>query len=681
MPAHQYRPDIDGLRGIAVVAVVLYHTGLAGARGGFVGVDVFFAVSGFLITQFIQERLAEGKFSIIEFYERRARRILPALFAVLVFACATACVLLTPSDLRDFSESLSATIAFSSNLLFWKQSGYFAGPAHMKPLLHTWSLAIEEQFYLLYPVLLLTITNWARRSRILLFATLGAASFTLNIWGSTHFPQATFFLLPARAWELLLGALLALDAFPQLRNKKLGDFLSVMGLAGVLGSIFVFSADNPFPGWRAAFPCVGTALLIYSNTPAPTVIGRVLGLRWLVGIGLISYSLYLWHWPVLVFTRYVLFRPLTKLEAATVALVSFAAAVASWKLVEQPFRRPSGVFSSTGLFVASGAAAALLLALSLAGYAKNGFPQRMPEQVARYDASKFDINPYQQRCLFQMSAKRVSQDDFCVLGPNQKPQFVIWGDSHADAVMPAFKVLADEAGVMGWFASDISCQPLLDVRRTYAIQDHQCGDFNRAMLAAIERNNIRSVVLVARWNVSAFGRSSYELDNGLGQVFIVDDQSHEASMEENKHVFERGLRRTLARLAGGGRRIYVLLDVPNTNISTPEFLARGAKAGTIGSRATIDASQYFDQQRFIRSLFDSLSKEYPVQIIDPAKILCEGPQCLIAVDGRSLYKDDHHLSVFGALQLKDLLRPIFDQLRRETIDTRALPARAEEKIN
>lgn len=662
---HTYRPEIDGLRGIAVAGVVLYHAGLGRAHGGFAGVDVFFVVSGFLITQFIDERLREGKFSIVEFYERRARRILPALLPLLAGCSAASVVLFAPSDLRDFAESLFATVAFSSNILFWKQSGYFSAPASLKPLLHTWSLAIEEQFYIFYPILLLMLTTWFRQFRIIVLALAMAASFATSIWSVEHFPVAGFFLLPSRAWELLLGALLALGAFPQLRNAMFRNVLSVAGLAGVLGSIFFLSPGAAFPGWRAAFPCLGTAFLIYSNIPVSTPIGRALTLWPIAGTGLISYSLYLWHWPLLVFARHILFRPLTRLEAGVIVLMSFAVAGLSWKLVERPFRGPSGIFSRQQIFVASGITTAILLALGLAGYVEKGFPQRVSEQVARYDASKFDINPDQQSCLIEMSAERVSRGDFCALGPTQgkKPKFVVWGDSHADAMMPAFKAMADETGVSGWFAGSISCQPLLGAKRIYSLEDHKCPDFNTAMLQAIERNDIRTIVLVARWNVSVFGRTRLELDNGLEQVFIVDDQSHWASLEENQRVFERGLRRTLSRLAAGGRQIYLVLDVPNTNVATPAFLAREASAGRIGNQASTDARQYFDQQKFIRGLFDNLASDYGLQIIDPAKALCAGSECLIAADGRSLYRDDQHLSVFGALHLRDLLRPMFDHLR------------------
>ncbi len=298
----KHRSDIDGLRAIAVIPVVLFHAGVRHVAGGFIGVDVFFVISGYLITTILLEDIRRDRFSIAAFYQRRARRILPALFAVLLFASLAAYKLLLPNDAYEYGRSLLATLGFISNIAFSRQMGYFDAPAEMKPLLHTWSLAVEEQFYILYPLFLFLVTRYFRKRYAVAIGSVLALSLAYSIGRSDTQAATSFYLPTTRAWELLIGGLLAIQSLPKLRHQLSANLLGFFGLGLISYSVFAFSAATPFPGYHALFPCVGAALIIYSGMAVEPLVGRVLSAKPLVFVGLISYSLYLWHWISLLFS-------------------------------------------------------------------------------------------------------------------------------------------------------------------------------------------------------------------------------------------------------------------------------------------------------------------------------------------------------------------------------------------
>ena len=306
----RYRPDIDGLRAVAIVVVVLFHYGFAHLAGGYVGVDIFFVISGYLITSLILLDMRDRVFSAFKFYERQIRRIFPAMFFMLAVACVVAVSLLMPSDLRPFGHSLVATSFFLSNFEFLREFGYFGAAADLKPLLHTWSLGVEEQFYIIFPPLLALMLRFARKQAVPFIALIACASFACSVWLSRHFPDVNFFLLPSRMWELMIGALLATSAAPTLKNRVVAEILGGGGLAAILASVVLYSSTTPFPSEAALLPCLGAAAIIYSGTQ-PTMTRALLAAPPVVFLGLISYSLYLWHWPVRVFAQYYLIRELT----------------------------------------------------------------------------------------------------------------------------------------------------------------------------------------------------------------------------------------------------------------------------------------------------------------------------------------------------------------------------------
>jgi peptidoglycan/LPS O-acetylase OafA/YrhL len=335
---HGYRADIDGLRGLAVIAVVLFHAGVPGFGGGFVGVDVFFIISGFLITSIIAREISQGAFSLAHFYERRVRRIFPALFTMLALSILPAYVLLPPSELKLFAQSMLSAALFGSNFFFWSKTGYFDAPAESHPLLHTWSLAIEEQFYLVFPLLFMFAAKALGARLKHLLAGIAAASLGAGWWLLARNPDAAFFLSPVRAWELLIGGLVALRAFPAFRLSWQREGAVVAGATLILASVLFAKAAGfpglPFPGLATFLPCIGTALIIHAGLGGQSTAAAVLGSSGPVAVGKISYSWYLWHWPILVFAKLYLERPLAGTETAGLLALSIAAAVVSYIAVE-----------------------------------------------------------------------------------------------------------------------------------------------------------------------------------------------------------------------------------------------------------------------------------------------------------------------------------------------------------
>ena len=369
----RYRPEIDGLRAIAVAAVILFHAGFALFSGGFVGVDVFFVISGFLITSIIVEELKTGRFSVLRFYERRARRILPALFMVMAACIPFAYRLLSPDDLKDFAQSLAAICLFASNVLFWGESGYFDTQAELKPLLHTWSLAVEEQFYVVFPLLLLAAWRLGRVVLLSLIGAIAVVSLFISVDEVRNFPSAAFYLLPSRAWQLLVGALASFVAdrwqaadVRQPAVRLAGEAVGWGGVVMIVLALFLFDERTPFPGLNAALPTIGTALVLLCASDR-TSVGRMLAWRPLVGLGLISYSAYLWHQPLFAFTKHALLADLPTDLAIVLCAATIVLACLSWRYIEQPFRDRS-LISRGAVFALSAVGMAAFVGLGFIGH-------------------------------------------------------------------------------------------------------------------------------------------------------------------------------------------------------------------------------------------------------------------------------------------------------------------------
>ncbi len=459
-----YRREIDGLRAIAVLPVILFHAGFETFSGGFVGVDVFFVISGYLITTIILAELQAGKFSIINFYERRARRILPALFVIMLACLPFAWLWLMPQDMKSFSQSLAAVSTFASNILFWRTSGYFESAAELKPLLHTWSLAVEEQYYLFFPIFLMLTWRLGKRWILWLLAAAFVVSLAGAQWYSVVKPEAAFYLLPTRGWELLVGAFIAFYfANGSNRNpaKVLSEVAGVIGIMLIIYAIFVFDKQTPFPSLYTLVPTFGTALILLWATQN-TFVGKLLGNKVLVGIGLISYSAYLWHQPLFAFAKHRSLEEPSQALLGYLAIISIALAYFSWKYVETPFRDKK-LFNRKKIFLFGAVGSVFFIFVGLTGHFTNGFEGRIdgergqflshfensiPEwryfirvgipDLFRAQCDFYDTPKYRGGYSTRVPVTEISEECY-VRDTNYKYSAFLWGDSHAFHLYPGLK--------------------------------------------------------------------------------------------------------------------------------------------------------------------------------------------------------------------------------------------------
>jgi peptidoglycan/LPS O-acetylase OafA/YrhL len=632
----KYRPDIDGLRGIAVLAVILFHAGVERVPGGFIGVDVFFVISGYLITSPILEDIEKGRFSIVRFYERRARRLLPALFVVLLFTSITAYRTLLPQDLQDYAASMFGTLFFASNFVFWKESGYFDRPAETKPLLHTWSLGVEEQFYLFLPLFLFLIWRCFRKRYTLAIAVTLLISFGASTVFVRTAPKAAFYLAPFRIWELLTGAILALHVLPEKSNPVLAGVLGISGLALIGYGAIAFTRTTPFPGPHALVPVLGAGLVIYSGSMGRNVITRALSLKPMVLVGLISYSLYLWHWVLLVFARYLSFRTLTPLATGIVVIAACAIAFLSWRFVETPVRRGEALGSRRWLFSSAALIVCLFIADSAAAYFKDGLPGRLNSEARALIRGQNDYWARTPECL--NNAFRAPTPTTCRIGnPTSDPSFILWGDSHAATIAPIIDRLARAKMLAGTTVLHSDCLSLVGQADSKVVNYPLCTEVNSAAFGTIRASGIKNVILHARW------------------TRYVEQQDQYPALEQL-------LGSTLRELQQFGANVIVIASTSEPGINVPIALARAALSG-------IQISTALPEQNFLRreertlSLLREVGEKYRVRIFYPHELLCDGSNCPFVKDGRALYTDEHHLSIAGA----ELLTPQFQELLGEDL--------------
>jgi peptidoglycan/LPS O-acetylase OafA/YrhL len=548
-----YKPYIDGLRALAVISVILFHAGFKFAHGGFVGVDVFFVISGFLITSIILNDLENHTFSIAEFYERRARRILPALFLVLTITAVFSWLWLLPRDLKDFSKSIKAISLFSSNILFANQSGYFETSSDLKPMLHTWSLAVEEQFYFFYPLLLIALWKISRNFLAPVLAGVCLTSLAFSQWLISESSADAFYHLSSRAWELGLGALPATLYFRKIYPPQgMGQPLSIAGLTLILASVAIYTEDTPFPGIYAVLPTFGTALLLWATTPGSWV-SRVLGCKLLVGIGLISYSAYLWHQPIFALTRhYMLNQPSAWLMANLICL-TFLTAYLSWKYVEQPFRKKHHFtrrqimsFSITGLI--------LFAVIGQLGIHSKGFPDRVPLTVSQL------LTPESGKLDACSEGKSQVSTHTCIIGSSSaSPTLALVGDSHSARLSKELDKLLKEKSISMAAYSRGWCAPLIDFGTDLQNRGPECRAYmNSAFEEIISDQKISTVILTAEWANYTKG-TRYGLSS---LAYYTDAQSIEKSLSENVETFRRALERTKTRLLATHKNVIIVASVP-----------------------------------------------------------------------------------------------------------------------
>ena len=630
-----YRRDIDGLRAIAVVSVVLCHAGL-GLSGGYVGVDVFFVISGYLITSLILKELEQGTFSLAGFWERRIRRILPALLVVVFTTIAIGWFVLMPDAYTSLGKSVVALAMLASNMLFWRETGYFQAQAEEKPLLHTWSLAVEEQFYLLVPVFFLLFARRKNlRGAFFLLVVVSIVSFGFSIYGARYSASA-FYLLPNRAWELLVGALLArLPVNLQTALPRARDLAAAIGLSIIAIPCFLYDKETRFPGLAALPPVLGAALVIWSGNAAAGIPrpSRLLACRPIVFIGLISYSLYLWHWPLFAFANYQSIKPLANAERLFLVAISFIVAILSWRYVERPFRSRRLLVSRRQLVAA--AVLALLGTLGI-GTAQclNVFPaRRSPSSILPRIFA--DTGQRDARYLREMNPSDVPGNLVRIGDADAPAELLVWGDSHAMSVLPAIESACLDAKISAQAATHSSTAPVIGYvfPCQCAADEEQAARFNAAVMEYARSGAIRAVVLVGYW---------------------------EHYGDKNGAELSDAISNTVGALQASGVCVYFMKDVPAFGFDVPRTLARYSQNEMDLFQLGITPTDYPATNRFQSSILAKL-RERGVQILDPVPILQARTKSLTILpfdSGGSFYCDKNHLSTYGALAIKPLFVPV-----------------------
>ena len=622
-----YRREIDGLRALALLPVILFHADFEWFGGGYVGVDVFFVISGYLIATIILQEHQAGTFKISNFYERRARRILPALFLVTLCCVPFAWLWMLPSQQRDFAQSMYSIAFFVSNIFFWDESGYFEAAAEEKPLLHTWSLAVEEQFYLFFP--LLVILLWRGRHNLFIhtIAILAIASLALSEYSSRHFPEANFYLTHNRAWELFIGVVCAM---PQMDKwKRPHDALSLAGLGMVVYSVFAFSEETRFPSLYALIPVVGTSLVILFGSGG-TIVARVLSTRFLVGIGLISYSGYLWHQPLFAFARV---RSLTDPSPELFLLLSACALVLayfSWKYVERPFRNRQ-ITSARFIVRSLSATAVVVIGIGLFGNINKGFGDKTlgnGATMSELDRRLRSNHGLDKDCdSFPLKADCKTSDE---------PEILVWGDSYAMHLVKGILASRSDAQLVQMTKS--SCEPSFhfvyfnDTWRVRRDAD-ECLNFNKQVLQWLDRNR------TVRYAVIASPFWHYVISDGR---IITEDGIQKSSPGNTRPYFVQ----TLEALKQRGIKPVIFAPPPQTGIDIGLCVVRAVMLDSDKSLCDFDIEQSNRRLVLNNRYLSDLEDDY--QIIWMSEEICPQGKCMATNGDVIIYRDDEHLSHEGS---------------------------------
>ncbi len=643
-----FRADINGLRACAVVAVVLYHFGVPGFGGGFVGVDIFFVISGFLMTGIAVRGLERGRFSILQFYLARAKRIVPALAVLCAVLLALGYLLLVPPDYKALASQTVYSLAFVSNLEFWRAAGYFDAASHEKWLLHTWSLAVEWQFYLVLPLVLALVWKLrpGRAAQAVVLLVLFGASLGASVHALDADPSGAFFLLHARAWEMIGGGLVLLAAPRLALGAGQRRAIEALGLAMLVLSVAWFDQHARWPGLAALLPVGGTLLVLAAQRESAWTGNRAA--QWL---GSRSYSLYLWHWPVfvaLVFTE----RQYEWAALGAGLLFTLVLGHLSYEWIENRSRQS---LAQAG----PGRAGALLVALTLAAalpgvaiWAKQGVPGRFAAGIELAAAESANANPRRQACHTFKGGSSPS----CVYG-GQGWDAIVAGDSHADAVMTAVAQAAGGGGVVQWsysecpFVSGIKKAPEILARLGSKYQCSQFVGWAEQQLASLPPHI--PLIIVGRYASSALGANEAREGGGPGVYF-----SHMPADASPAYLREYGARITAGACALARRRpVYLMRPLPEIGVDVPKFLPRRASMGR-GGDITLALADYRARNDWVWQAQDAARAQCGVRILDPLPYLCRDGRCHGSRDGQPLYYDDDHLSEYG----NKLLVPMFQQV-------------------
>lgn len=657
-PLMDFRQDINALRALAVTGVMLYHFKLPGITGGFAGVDVFFVISGFLMTGIIAKGLERGDFSLARFYASRARRLLPALIALCGVLLLAGWYWIPPSDYKELGRHVATSLTFASNFILKNETGYFGTLSQDKWLLHTWSLSVEWQFYLVYPLFLVALARlrggltptrlaWA-------LGSITAASLTFCIFYTPHDPAFSFFLLPTRLWEMSMGGLVyVLTA----RRQPLSNAPAIAGggLLMIIAGFVLFDEGTLWPGSAALLPTLGCALILAAQPTLP----RFLKGRSVTTLGLWSYSIYLWHWPVVVALRHFGLGHALIWDIVGAGL-SVALGGLSYMLIETPLRQPRAAGHNTPALhpLLRPRAAGIVLAflcVGLSGFAidrNDGFDARVQASVRQIEQ---DVVAYTKQ-----KPKRCTSDSFVSTAtpcttPPAKPDYLLWGDSHAGTLLSA---LAQAAGHAQGLAYVATCPPIAGAYLRSKKYTHTCPDFAEEALERIQSQPV-GIPLVVAFRMSIYTEGYNESpDKPVGLTFIDEVQDQETPVTADS--FTVRLVDTLCSLSGTGRPVYVVQPLPEFGVDVPREISRNIMTeGDAGGEVTLALSDYYARQSRVLQALSVAQKKCSIRVLDPTPYLCSDGVCYGSRNGTPLYSDDNHLGIHGVKRLIPMFRKIF----------------------
>ncbi|SON58236.1 O-acetyltransferase OatA [Hartmannibacter diazotrophicus] len=655
-----YRSEIDGLRAVSIISVLLYHAGLSVFSGGYAGVDVFFVISGFLITSIIYREMTDGTFTFTGFYIRRIRRIIPALLALVLFTTVCSYFVLFPRDFVLSSKAAIAAIFSFSNVDFLFQAFDMTLTADSKPLLHTWSLAVEEQFYFFFPFLMIIVSKF-RKNLVLPFIILAFfVSLGISVWGVANKPLHAFFLLPFRGYELLFGAFCAFVLVPKHWPRWVSEAGSAIGLAMIMATMVLYDSVR-FPGFAALLPVVGAGLVIIFNANGLTGAGRLLSTRPMVWTGKISYSLYLFHGPLFVYAHYMAIDKLTPVEIVGLLALSFLLGWLSWKYVETPFRRAKA--PPARIFAYAGIAAALLVVPRLVIISMDGIPQRFSDKTLQILAAADYSKDYMARCQ-NPDAPMNDPAGACVFGADVTPRIALFGDSHGAGLLDELgrQAAARDESILALVRP--GCPAVTDYYRIAGLSDTACLRFaEKSMDYIVDTPSIDVAVVAGNYVAYVEGPDPSlgpaadfpfpTLENGNGQIL-----DRNARLD----LFRQRFTAMIDRMLAAGKKVVLVYPIPEVGYHVTYTSARLSITDKEDNFASRPRQVFENRARDIVEIMDSLGDKPNLVRVDPAASLCDSSACWFYKDNKPLYLDDNHLNTNGARIVSDEVIPVLDHL-------------------
>jgi peptidoglycan/LPS O-acetylase OafA/YrhL len=646
----KYRPEIDGLRAVSVVLVILHHLGFSALSGGYIGVDVFFVISGYLITKIVAGEIQGGRFSFANFYKRRIIRLAPAYFLVLAVTTVISMVVMLPAELLAYLKSVIFSTLFSANFFMWREvAGYFAEPAGRVPLLHLWSLAVEEQFYMFWPLALLILLRFTKPKYVWVIVAIAAlAGLWVSEWGVNNYRAAAYYFMPTRAFELLIGALVAVIPRVQL-GARAANGATLLGLVLIMVPAFTYSKETLFPGFSALVPCLGAALILAFANHQNDWVGRTLASSPLNFIGRISYPAYLWHWPLIVFLKIHLIEIDVYLAVAVIVATLVLSTLTYW-YIEIPFKGMQNFkfIKVAGIGFALPATAFLLI--SGAASASKGWPERFDESLNIKSEAIFSrSNKIRGRC-HEGNVSNPLPPDECILGVN-KPgvDILLIGDSHANHFTGMIDVMAKDAGLRGYDITQSSTIYLPDARLFEAKDSKKEKiDFytrNQVIKQKINQEKYKHIILGGKFSRALESSYSLSKDNTL-----------------NDGVFQSQFEKTVRQIIQTEASIYIIKGIPQYSYEVQNCTLNNQRFN-LNNNCNMDIAEYNKQFNEWSIFLDYLLKKYPsIKIIDPALISCNISTCFSELSGVPLYRDWSHLNhmaskLIGELYIKKYGNP------------------------